>query len=69
MTSKYYKLLIVWITISLTGCTLNLENPKLPKSFSCESIKCCYESGTEPSVGLCGYGGGSGMGINIKGRI
>lgn len=62
-------LLVVLITISLVGCSFNIENPQLPKSFSCEGGKCCYDSNTETVIGLCGYEYGSGIGIHIKGRI
>ena len=69
MTSKYYKLLILLVSISLPTCGFDIEHPKLPKSISCQGDKCCFESSTEPAVGLCNYGYGSGIGVTVKGRI
>lgn len=50
------KLLTITITISLSGCSVNLENPKLPDCISCQGSKCCYKISATGSTQICGAG-------------
>jgi hypothetical protein len=52
----FLKIITITLIISTSGCSFNLENPKLPDYVSCQGSKCCYKIAGSGDAQICGAG-------------